>query len=262
VVHDTYLIGGRHIGVRWSSPELAPVLREALGSLHLDVPSPANVSVVMGERDGPARGKHHLYVAGRHVVSSASDGRVLVALVRALDDLVVQTTSPYLRLRATVLVQHDAPEVAVVVDDRLLAHLDRAATELRRAGYALADLPAVYIDELTHQVVVAEPTLPLATPLDQLARLGTPDRAAAAPPARMHIGRVVVASSPGGASSAMRTVPSQTSPVMEGVGMVLRASDGRVDPQLARRAVALLASCTTVSIDSLFGDLPAALVGP
>jgi hypothetical protein len=220
VVTDTYQIGPYRLGVRWSEPDFAGILRSALPTRLVRGPSPANFSVVVGRSPGRARPKHQLYSSTGTILETISPGRILVALVRALDDVErFSTPNPLLRLRADVLVSPSDRGSAVLVDHRLRWFLNHEAGRIRRAGWRALDVATAEIDH-AGEIVVRAPALPLHRTLGDLAAEGPNDPMLLVdPPPRLRLGALIV----GAAADAMDRV------AINGVRMIATPPGGGID---------------------------------
>ena len=251
MVHDTYSAGRYLVGVRWSEPGFDVRLRDALRPHVVDAPSPPNLNVVVGGGANAAlRPKHHLYLASGASISSVSPGRLLVALVRQLDDIARWGTEHgWLRIRATVLI--DGAGRCVLVDDRLRPELESIPIDVRRLGLRMVDVPAACVDDVAGEVVVTAPMLGLDLPLEVLGTEGPPDRHALVdPPSRLAIDRVIVA---GGVSSRAEDVAAN------GVAMAAVPPTGAVTSELAARTARWLAAADARLVPAYSGGLAAAL---
>jgi hypothetical protein len=138
-VSEAYEVGGRRIGVRWSSAGLDAELR-ALCSNSIGIQeAPGNISVVLGTEAGGTRSKHQLHVQGQLLSTIDGDGGLIRAVIRALGTLAVDAPSGTISLHASLVVE---PGVgAIAVDRRLDADLQRLAPLLRRRGRRVLWLP-------------------------------------------------------------------------------------------------------------------------
>ncbi len=249
MVTDTYQIGRYRLGVRWSEPDFADRLRAALPSRVTDGSPPPAFSVVVGRAPGRARPKHQLYDPDGSSLDSVSPGRLLVALVRRLDDIERWGTDrPTLRLRADVLVPPKG-QTAVLVDRGLRWFLNHEAARSGAPGGGPSTWRRPRSTTTAGEVVIP-PALPLETPLAELATEGPTDPILLAdPPARLRLGGVIV----GADEEAMDRA------LANGVAMAAAPPATGIDRETAERTLRLLGSMPMRPVDWWNGWLTDAL---
>jgi hypothetical protein len=247
VVIDTFQIGRYRLGVRWSEPEFSDRLRAALPSRVRHVPAPPNFSVVVGRAPGRVRAKHQLHDAQQMRLDSVSPGRILVALVRRLDDIERWSADDSaLRLRADVLVPAADSRTAVLVDQRLRRVLNHEAGKLRRAGWRVVDVPIAEVDDTAAELVLPSPVLPLEVSLADLAADGPTDPMLLDdPPSRLRVTGVVVGAAPDATDRAL----------VNGVAMAAAPPATGINRATAERTLRLLDALPMRGVDWWSGGL-------
>lgn len=252
VVQDTFEIGGRIVGVRWSLPDFADPLRRALQAYLVDRESPAHFSIIVGDAVESGRPKHHFNSSLATGFATASPGRLMVAIVRGLDDIARwDTPSDLLRVKASLYVHDVDGGGAVLIDSRLGALEQDGEMTLRRRRLRRVDVPVVYIDTATNEVVVPPVELSVDTDLVDLAAEGGVDRNALPLfSGRLPVEHMVIAQGV--------TATSET-PVQNGLAMVLTPPV----PQLSRDRIAAaadwLSRISTSTMHPFAGPLAEAL---
>lgn len=145
-------MGGRRLGVRWSSGALASALADLAGPVASGDDVPPNLSVVVGGPRAGTRDKHLLYVQGRQVAAPASDGRLLRAIVRAGAGLVHDAPDDALAVTAVAVARPDG--TIVLVDTALRSELHTVRPRLERDGCRVLDATVVAVDPETAHLVV------------------------------------------------------------------------------------------------------------
>jgi hypothetical protein len=119
------------------------------------VEAPPNLSLFLGDGEGPVRALHRLYRGGSVALHTRSEGRLLRAAVSYLDAF-ADPPPGTVRFSARLLVRDNA---AVLVDGFLWGQVGRIERRLERLGYQLADLPAPALDPQTAEVLCWPPRL-------------------------------------------------------------------------------------------------------
>jgi hypothetical protein len=152
----TYRVGERLVGVRTNDPSPGARLRDLLRAhVVANVEAPPNLSLFLGDGEGPVRALHRLYLGGSVVLHTRSEGRLLRAALSYLDGFAAPPPGS-VRVNARLLVRDDA---AVLVDGLLTGQVDRIERRLERLGYQVADLPGPALDAETAEVALWPPRL-------------------------------------------------------------------------------------------------------
>jgi hypothetical protein len=142
---QTFEVGSRRLGVRWNRPGLDHVMSEHAAEVAAD--APANVSVVLGKQAGSVRSKHALYVQGRLVVATPSEGRLVRCIVRALASLGAEPPAGSSKLGASLIAYPDRAMIAI--DHRLASELRHLEPRLRTIGAHLIETPFLSVRAAT-----------------------------------------------------------------------------------------------------------------
>jgi hypothetical protein len=138
-VTEVYEVRGHRLGVRWSRRGLDAELRGLASNAVGIQNAPPNISVVLGERTGPARSKHQLHVQGQLTSMISGDGGLVRAVVRALGALAAPPAPGTLSIGAFLVIEPDG--AAVAIDRRLAADVRRLGPRLRRADRRVIHVP-------------------------------------------------------------------------------------------------------------------------
>jgi hypothetical protein len=186
------------------------------------------------------------------VVSSASDGRLLVAIVRWLDSLARRCApTDFLPITARAFVKRTEPDRVIVVDERLHPQMTREMSAIRRLDLVEIDANPLWIDPVTAEVVFELDRIEPRTTIRELAAIGRPDRHALLEPAgRLPFDRLVVA---GGITGPVEH------PLASALGLLLPPPHQAVPPGGAEQWAEVLRRLDVRCIDWVHGDLLAQL---
>jgi hypothetical protein len=214
--------------------------------------APPNLGVVVGGTHAGIVRKHQLLDHGVEVLSSASDGRLLVAIVRWLDSLARRCApTDLLPITARAFVERSEPSRVLVVDERLHPQMARQMSAIRHLDLVEIDANPLWIDPVTAEVVFDLDRIEPRTTTRQLAAIGRPDRHALLEPAgRLPLDRLIVA---GGITGPVEH------PLASALGLLLPPPRQPIRPGDAPRWAEVLQRLDVRCIDWVHGDLLAEL---
>jgi hypothetical protein len=224
-----------------SDEQLGQAMREAFTALLVeDRPSAANFSLRLS--DDPSS-FHALYRNRCLLVASPDARRVVVALLRHLDDHLAPPAPPVFPVQALALVRHGA---AMLVPTLLEEDLRASARNLAQDGIQLLDAYSVNVDIDTAEVVVGSGVGVDSAAVDRVVALGgVPRRSDPPVPAgRYPISRWVMVelwSDPG---------PYSRATAVRRASLLLRGGPAAAGPETFSR------------LADLFADVPAVGVAP
>jgi hypothetical protein len=120
-----------------------------------DIQAPANLSMLVGEDNGPVREFHRLFRGGQLVARTRSRGRLVRSTLSYLDAFVDEPVGT-VRLDARLLVRDGG---AVLIDPMLRFSLERLERRLEHTGYRFADVLGAPVDREQLEVKLWPPRL-------------------------------------------------------------------------------------------------------